>query len=239
MTRPAVVAVTLVVALLAAAAWAAPSSTHVSRELRLTGSFHGTAFAAEHGWIFVKVTFSECGRQRMAIQIAVAQAHYNLTCEHEPYSVIGVPAAALRASSNPDDRVADLRLLQLQLTNVEAGRGCIHNRIEDRDYDGVSIVAHTPNSALTGGANAAPAEPAWLDVTLVGLPAPVPSPLPVTLMPSSSAPRTEADLAQHFPPHRWKKLAHDNDEQAGTHPYPNDGGVRRFSQRLNLKDGEL
>jgi hypothetical protein len=188
--------------LLALLLCAVPAAIGELGDVRLDGSYEGHAFGPEYGWVFVRVSFSDCGRNRMAVRIAYSQAHYNFTCEQEEYALRRVTESA---SSGAGDAA-----LEVDLPNVAHRRGCVYHRVkEDNDYDHLAISAlvseHDLDRAEVGTSDFSRRVAAKsLEAKLFGLGHGAPEPVLIDLVPASDVARSEDSLAQHFPPHRQR-----------------------------------
>ena len=218
--RVAIIACWIAIAATSAAAAAddASAAKELTKHVRPVGSYHGSTFADASGWGFVKLDFGSGGSHRVSIQIAASQALYNLTCARESYRLadarkVSEPRSeALVAATNAiaDAPSASSAVIAAALPDLSARRGCIFHRVKDGDFASIAVVGAVGTDALTEAAAAGTgAKPAKLvmdkwAVAIGGLPEPLPKMLVVELLPTDKAPRTEADLAQHFPEHRWR-----------------------------------
>ncbi len=165
----------------------------------LKGSYHGTVFAAEHGWLFLQVKFHEFGRQMLATQLAVAAKKYNVTCNVESYAMPASPDAdgIERVEAEGVVRVP------LGLPDFEKKRGCLHHRARDGDLSDIRIVAvfaaETFDKAVRHGHRNV--EPLRLEATVRDIGPPAPETVTFTLDHETDAARPVHDLAQHFPEH--------------------------------------
>jgi hypothetical protein len=203
------------------------TALEISDDLRLTGEYHGAYFRPAHGWVFAKVDFGDGSLDQLSFQVAVSQTEYNLTCGREAYRVVAaggslasLPASAKAlaaanedaASSKAHATLAGLKgsvvasddgettLVAIDLKNVVHRRGCLVHRVRDGDYSGIVVAADVPTSPPPGERTVV--RPAQLYMDVQGLESPLPASLPLVLVASAKAPRSEADLSQHFPPHK-------------------------------------